>query len=102
MKSSTGIAESVSRCMVPREPSSIDTRATDFSSGASMMFTKSKRPSTAHCAFTVTPSCSISLLTSRIRDGLLFRVCTPSGVRVLSITYVGTVLPFAVTPLPGI
>src|SRR5918992_3463014 len=97
MKSSTGIAERVSRCIVPREPSSIETRATDFSSGASMMFTKSKRPSTAHCAFTVTPSCSISLLTSRIRDGLLFSVCTPSGVRVLSITYVGNVLPFAVT-----
>jgi hypothetical protein len=31
---------------------------------------------------------------------LLFSVCTPSGVRVLSITYVGTVLPFAVTSRP--
>src|SRR5215208_2291607 len=56
------------------------------------MFTKSKRPSTAHCAVTVAPSCSISLFTSRIRCGLLLRVCTPSGVRVLSITNVGTAI----------
>src|SRR3954470_8077125 len=54
------------------------------------MFTKSYCPSTAHCAVTVAPSCSISLFTSRIRCGLLLRVCTPSGVRVLSITNVGT------------
>ena len=76
---------------MPREPSSIETRAIVFSSGASTMFTKSYRPSTAHCAVTVTPSCSISLLTSRMRCGLLFSVCTPSGVRVDSITKVGTV-----------
>jgi hypothetical protein len=36
------------------------------------------------------------LFTSRIRCGLLLRVCTPSGVRVLSITNVGTVDPFGV------
>jgi hypothetical protein len=71
---------------VPRDPSSSDTRAIVFSSGASTTFTKSKRPSTAHCAFTVTPSCSISLFTSRMRCGLLLIVWTPSGVSVLSIT----------------
>src|SRR4051794_192526 len=54
------------------------------------MFTKSYRPRTAHWALTVAPSCSISLFTSRTRCGLLLRVCTPSGVRVLSITNVGT------------
>src|SRR5215212_4501998 len=68
----------------------METRAIVFSSGASTMFTKSYRPRTAHCAVTVAPSCSISLFTSRIRCGLLLRVCTPSGVRVLSITNVGT------------
>ena len=51
-----------------------------------MMFTKSKRPSTAHCALTVAPSCSISLLTSRIREGLFLIVWTPSGFSVLSMT----------------
>jgi hypothetical protein len=45
-----------------------------FSSGASTTFTKSNRPSTAHWAFTVAPSCSISLFTSRIRWGLFFSV----------------------------
>src|SRR5215213_111037 len=68
----------------------METRAIVFSSGASTMFTKSYWPSTAHWAVTVAPSCSISLFTSRIRCGLLLRVCTPSGVRVLSITNVGT------------
>src|SRR3712207_8607835 len=46
-------------------------------------------PSVAHCALTDAPSCSISLLTSWIRDGLFLTVCTPSGVRVLSITNIG-------------
>ena len=41
MKSSMGIALSVSYRAVPREPSSSDTRATVFSSGASITFTKS-------------------------------------------------------------
>src|ERR1044072_752710 len=64
-------------------------RAIVFSSGASTMFTKSKWPSTAHCALTVAPSCSTSLLTSRMRAGLFLTVCTPSGVRVESMMYVG-------------
>src|SRR3954453_12612845 len=63
------------------------------SSGASTMFTKSKRPSVAHCALTVAPSCSISLFTSRIRDGLFLIVWTPSGVRVLSRMKVGIGAP---------
>ena len=89
MKSSTGIATSDSYRAVPREPSSSDSLAMVFSSGASMMFTKSKRPSTAHWALTVAPSCSISLLTSRMRCGLFLSVWTPYGVRVLNITKVG-------------
>src|SRR5919197_1067701 len=60
-----------------------------FSSGASTMLTKSKWPSVAHCALTVAPSCSSSRLTSRMRCGLFFTVCTPSGVRVESMMYVG-------------
>src|SRR2546423_2544387 len=60
-----------------------------FSSGASTTFTKSYWPSTAHWAFTVAPSCSTSWLTSRMRAGLFFSVCTPSGVSVVSITYIG-------------
>jgi hypothetical protein len=39
--SSTGIAVSVWKCAVPRAPSSIETRAITFSSGASTMLTKS-------------------------------------------------------------
>ena len=69
---------------MPREPSSSDTRAIVFSSGASTTLTKSKRPSVAHCALTVAPSCSISLLTSRMRCGLFLTVWTPSGVSVES------------------
>src|SRR3954447_1419755 len=53
------------------------------------MFTKSNRPSVAHCALTSAPSDSISLFTSRMRFGLFFTVCTPSGDSVVSITYVG-------------
>src|SRR4051812_36788202 len=53
------------------------------------MFTKSNRPSVAHCALTSAPSDSISLLTSRMRFGLFFTVCTPSGASVVSITNVG-------------
>src|SRR3954447_26933871 len=53
------------------------------------MFTKSKWPSVAHCALTVAPSCSTSLLTSRMRAGLFLTVWTPSGVRVESMMYVG-------------
>src|SRR5215208_2106319 len=60
------------------------------------MLTKSKRPRTAHCATTFAPSCSTSWFTSRIRDGLFLTVCTPSGVSVLSITYVGKEAP----PIP--
>ena len=41
MKSSIGMAVSDSYCAVPREPSSSDTRAIVWASGASMMFTKS-------------------------------------------------------------
>src|SRR4051794_22245960 len=53
------------------------------------MFTKSKRPSVDHCALTLAPSCSTSELTSRMRCGLFFTVWTPSGVRVVSMMYVG-------------
>src|SRR5688572_23625990 len=53
------------------------------------MFTKSKCPSVAHWAFTVAPSCSISLLTSRMRCGLFLTVWTPSGVSVESMMKVG-------------
>src|SRR3954471_23286887 len=59
------------------------------SSGASITLMKSKRPSVDHCSLTVAPSCSISLLTSRMRDGLFLTVWTPSGVRVVSMMYVG-------------
>ena len=44
MKSSIGIALSVSYLPVPREPSSSDTRAIVFSSGASITLTKSNSP----------------------------------------------------------
>src|SRR5690349_2471563 len=54
------------------------------------MLMKSKWPSVAHWAFTVAPSCSTSLLTSRIRAGLFLTVWTPSGVSVESMMYVGT------------
>src|ERR1035441_9046048 len=54
---------------------------------------KSTCPSVAHCALTVAPSCSTSLLTSVMRCGLFFTVCTPSGVRVESMMYVGMVAP---------
>src|SRR5947209_19184983 len=90
MKSSIGIALSVSYLPVPRDPSSSDTRAITFSSGASITLTKSNWPSVAHWALTVAPSCSISRLTSRIRLGLFLIVCTPSGVSVVSMMYVGT------------
>src|SRR5215213_3960332 len=90
MKSSTGIAVSVSYWTVPREPSSSETRAIVFSSGASTTLTKSKWPSVAHRAFTVAPSCSISLLPARMRAGVLRTVCTPSGVSVESMIQVGT------------
>ena len=43
---------------------------------------KSKWPSVAHWALTVAPSCSTSLLTSRMRAGLFLTVWTPSGVSV--------------------
>src|SRR3954451_4617256 len=89
MKSSIGMAESVSYRPVPREPISTDTRAIVASSGASMTLMKSKRPSVDHCCLTEAPSCSISLLTSRMRDGLFLTVWTPSGVRVVSMMYVG-------------
>src|SRR6201747_1660429 len=89
MKSSIGIALSVSKRPVPREPSSSDTRAIVDSSGASTMLTKSKRPRTDHCCLTVAPSCSTSEFTSRMRCGLFLTVCTPSGVSVDSMMYVG-------------
>src|SRR3954465_8297661 len=54
-----------------------------------MTLMKSKRPSVDHCCLTLAPSCSISLLTSRMRDGLFLTVWTPSGVRVVSMMYVG-------------
>src|SRR3954463_12517648 len=54
-----------------------------------MTLMKSKRPSVDHCCLTDAPSCSISLLTSRMRDGLFLTVWTPSGVRVVSMMYVG-------------
>src|SRR5258708_39761653 len=50
---------------------------------------KSTWPSVAHCSLTGAPSCSTSLLTSRIRCGLFLTVWTPSGVRVESMMYVG-------------
>src|ERR1700679_660671 len=61
------------------------------SSGASTTEMKSTWPSVAHCALTLAPSCSTSLFTSMIRCGLFLTVCTPSGVRVVSIRYVGIV-----------
>src|SRR3954447_14804853 len=106
MKSSIGIALSVSNRPVPREPSSSDTRAIVDSSGASTMLTKSNRPSTDHCALTVAPSCSTSVLTSRMRWGLFLTVWTPSGVSVESMMNVGmrTFYPIGVfcgaRPLP--
>ena len=87
------IAGSVWLFIVPREPSSTDTFAIVLSSGASMMVMKSYWPSVAHCSLTVTPSCSTSLLTSWTRLGLFFRVRTPSGVRLVSITKVGICPP---------
>src|SRR5687768_15803438 len=57
------------------------------------MLMKSKWPSVAHWAFTDAPSCSTSLLTSRMRAGLFLTVWTPSGVSVESMMYVGTGLP---------
>src|SRR4051794_14363954 len=63
-----------------------------------MMFTKSKWPSVAHCAFTLAPSCSTSRLTSRIRDGLFLTVWMPSGVSVESMMYVGTASSSWVAP----
>src|SRR3954467_11700901 len=89
MKSSMGIATSVSYLDVPREPSSSETRAIVLSSGASTTLMKSNWPSVAHCALTLAPSCSTSLLTSRMRCGLFLTVWTPSGVSVESMTYVG-------------
>src|SRR5215213_4349645 len=68
-------------------------RAIVFSSGASTIEMKSKCPSVAHWALTVAPSCSTSLLTSRMRAGLFLTVWTPSGVSVESMMYVGTGLP---------
>src|SRR5215207_8632477 len=100
MKSSIGIAVNVSYWTVPREPSSSETRASVFSSGASTTLTKSKWPSVAHWAFTVAPSCSISLLTSLMRAGLFLTVCTPSGVNVVSMIQVGTSAPLS-RVLPG-
>src|SRR3954447_25659557 len=57
------------------------------------MVMKSYWPRVAHWSFTVTPSCSTSLLTSLTRLGLFFSVCTPSEVRLVSITYVGIASP---------
>src|SRR5687768_17306733 len=54
------------------------------------MLMKSKWPRVAHWALTVAPSCSTSLLTSRMRAGLFLTVWTPSGVRVESMMNVGT------------
>src|SRR5215207_2520829 len=68
-------------------------RAMVFSSGASTIAMKSKCPSVADWALTVAPSCSTSLLTSRMRAGLFLAVWTPSGVSVESMMYVGTGLP---------
>src|SRR5215208_925051 len=101
MKSSTGMAVSVSYFAVPREPSSIETRAMVCSSGASTTFTKSNCPRVAHCALTVAPSCSISLETSLMRCGLFLTVCTPSGVSVVSMMYVGMGPPISVAVAPG-
>src|SRR3954454_4297032 len=89
MKSSIGIALSVSNRPVPLDPSSSETRAIVVSSGASTMLTKSNRPRTDHWALTVAPSCSTSVLTSRMRCGLFLTVWTPSGVRVDSMMNVG-------------
>ncbi len=101
MKSSIGMAGRVSQRPVPREPSSIEIRATTCSSGASMTLMKSNSPSVAHCAFTDAPSCSISLLTSRMRCGLFFTVWTPSGVRRESMMYVGMVAPSTTSGRPS-
>src|SRR3954466_4975519 len=92
MKSAIGIALSVSKRPVPRDPSSSDTRAIVVSSGASTIETKSKRPRTDHWALTVAPSCSTSVLTSRMRCGLFLTVWTPSGVSVESMMNVGIAL----------
>ena len=54
-KSSAGIAASVWLLIVPREPSSTETLAIVFSSGASTIVMKSYWPSVAHCSMTLTP-----------------------------------------------
>ena len=72
--SSPDIAESVWLVIVPREPSSTETLAITFSSGASTTVTKSYWPSVAYWASTLAPICSTSLLTSATRPGLFFKV----------------------------
>src|SRR2546423_1535294 len=65
--------------------------ATPTSPSTSSAPTSTHSTSRAMPAWPVAQSCSISLLTSGVRCGLFLRVCTPSGVRVLSITNVGMV-----------
>src|SRR5439155_20844918 len=89
VNSSAGIAAIVSLVVVPREPSSTETLAMVFSSGASTTLTKSYSPSVAHWLSTLTPSCSTSLLTSWTRPGLSFSVFTPFEVRWVSMMKTG-------------
>ena len=56
--------ETVDLVIVPREPSSTETFAIVWVSGASTTVMKSYWPSVAHCSLTLTPSCSTSLFTS--------------------------------------
>ena len=81
MNSSMGIAGIVDICMVPREPSSIETFANVLLSGASTMLTKSYAPKVAYCLSTLTPKASSSLFTSLILSGLDLMVFQPSSVR---------------------
>src|SRR3954453_22618713 len=60
-----------------------------FSSGTSTTLTKSYWPMVAHCALTLAPSCSTSLLTSLMRLGLFLTVWTPSAESRASMMYVG-------------
>src|SRR5262249_59555735 len=82
MKRSIGSAASVMIFTLPRAASSAETRAMVSLSGASTTLRKSYGPSSAYWVVTFTPSFSISLLTSLMRDGFLVIVDAPSSVSV--------------------
>jgi len=80
MNSSMGMAGKVVICMVPREPSSMETLATVLLSAASTMLMKSYSPKVACCESTLTPRVSSSWLTCLILSGLSLTVFHPSSV----------------------